>query len=77
MKDPKLIKLEEAAQRIAHTIQRELANLGLPHPQVGFTLFVFEMGNAPGWTTYVSSAQRPDMIRAISEWMALQKKEQS
>lgn len=73
--DPKR-KIEEAAQRLAQTMQKALEDLGLPAKDVGFTLFVFEY-KPGGWTTYISSAHRPDMIRALSEWMALQKKEQS
>ena len=35
---------------------------------VGFTLFLFELGE-DGWFTYLSSAHRDDMIQVVEEWL--------
>ena len=34
---------------------------------IGFALLLFEFGDAGTWSTYISNAQRDDMIKALRE----------
>jgi len=36
--------------------------------EVGFCLMLFSFGEG-GWSTYVSNAQRPDMVNALREFI--------
>jgi hypothetical protein len=53
--------MEAAARGIGRTIGDTLPS------GVGFCLMLFTFGGPGGWSTYLSNAQRPDMIAAIRE----------
>ena len=55
--------LEAAARTLGTRVGQALP------PGVGFTLPVFNFGEG-GWLTYLSSAQRADMIRTLREALA-------
>ena len=62
-------KLNEKARQLAHQLQAEMP------PGIGFTLFVFEMSKETGqrsFISYISNAQRDDMIIAIQQWLKTQ-----
>lgn len=52
-------KMREIAQKLS---------AGLP-PGFGFGVFIFEFGEH-GSMFWISNAQRPDMIKALREWIA-------
>ena len=56
-----LEKLEQTAQGIAQIVGPMFDRAG-----AAFALIGFEFGPG-GWATWVSNAQRPDMIRALRE----------
>ena len=55
--------LESTARVVGVRIEQALP------PGVGFTLLLFTFGEG-GWLTYLSSAQRADMIRTLREALA-------
>jgi hypothetical protein len=59
-REAELAELEARARKLAHAIGN-----GLPKG-VGFVVWLFEFGK-DGWATYVSNAQRDDMIKALEE----------
>lgn len=61
--------LEHSARGIAGGMDRALAE---KHGErVGFVLMLFDFGDR-GTLTYISNAQRADMISAVKEWLARQ-----
>jgi hypothetical protein len=58
-----LAELEATARRLGRRIGADLPKT------VGFVVWLFEWGHE-GWATYVSNAQRPDMIKALEELLA-------
>lgn len=67
---------EQRDKRLATERQaRKLAELlkGSMPPGIGFTLFLFTVGEKPGegnHLAYISMADRADMIKTIKEWLA-------
>lgn len=57
---PKLLELEAKARAIGRIIG------GACPPGVGFSLQLFDFGDS-GFCTYISNAQRDDMIKAMKE----------
>jgi len=55
--------LEEGARELAQTIQEVLP------PDVGFVLLLFDFGE-DGNLTYLSNAQREDMVKTLKELVA-------
>ncbi len=55
-----LAELEEHAKEVGRLIKRIMP------PGVGFTLMMFTLGEG-GWMTYLSSAERTTMIKAMKE----------
>ncbi len=67
-------RLEIEARDIAHALDKKLnPNMTGPrdaeHRTVGFALLMFEFGEAPQWATWISNADRGDMIQAVEEWL--------
>lgn len=60
---PTLEQMEAKVREVGRLIGREC------EPGSGFALFMFTMG-ADGHITYVSNAQKVDMISAMKEWIA-------
>lgn len=56
---------KRALREIADEIKTKLP------PGYGFGLFIFEFGEQ-GNMFWISNAQRPDMIKALREWIAKQ-----
>lgn len=61
--------LEAAGQRLARMIA------GVLPPGVGFTIVLFTLDHE-GWLTYVSNAERADMIRTLDELLTRWKAQQ-
>jgi hypothetical protein len=61
-KEIMLADLEEECKAIARLIKRMMP------PGVGFTLMMFTMGPG-GWMTYLSSAERTTMLKAMKEFI--------
>lgn len=59
-----LAELEALARSIGRTLK-----VAMPEG-VGFALLVFDYGEG-GHLTYVSSARREDMVKAVKEWLEL------
>lgn len=60
--DPQLTLLELEARELAVELRHQLPE------NLGFTLFVFDYGEK-GNLTYVSTANRNDMLRTIGVWL--------
>lgn len=60
--------LEDACRGLADSIQTALNSIGANY---GFTLMMFDFGEG-GHLTYISNAQREDMILAVKEWLIKQ-----
>lgn len=61
--------LEDFQRELARDLAARLAKaFGQP---VGFTLFLFDFG-ARGNLSYISNADRADMINVVREWLARQ-----
>ncbi len=58
-----LTDLEEECKAVARLIKDMMP------PGVGFTLMMFTMGEGGGWMTYMSSAERSTMLRAMKEFI--------
>jgi hypothetical protein len=56
-------RLEAAAKRVGDAIRDSIP------PGVGFTLFLFDFGDRGG-LTYLSSADRSDMLNVLREFLA-------
>lgn len=69
MKHPREQKVHESMLRIAKKLKEACP------PGLGFTLFLFEFGDG-GFTSYLSTAERADMIRLIKEWLKVQEADQ-
>lgn len=65
MKHPREAALHEGMLEVAKKLKAAMP------PGVGFTLFLFEYGNK-GFTSYISTADREDMISLIKEWLKIQ-----
>lgn len=61
-----LADLESVAQEIGSLIDSTLGDSLLGHRTVGFALLMFDFGEG-GNMTYVSNAERQDMIKALEE----------
>jgi hypothetical protein len=67
-------RLEGEARQIARVLDKAL-NPDMLHPRdekrrtVGFALLMFAFGDAPQPATWISNADRGDMIRAVEEWL--------
>jgi len=66
--------LEAKARDLARTLDRSL-NPAMRNPRdkekrtVGFALLIFAFGDAPQPATWISNADRGDMIHAVEEWL--------
>lgn len=56
-------EMEEVAKVLGSAICRSLP------PGVGFTLLLFDANDVRGLTSYLSSAKREDMIKAVKEFL--------
>ena len=65
MKHPREEKLHQHMLGIAEKLKAAMPS------GIGFTLFIFEMGKQ-GFTSYISMAERADMISLIKEWLKVQ-----
>jgi hypothetical protein len=63
-----LANLENACNSLAEAVQGALDSIGANY---GFTLMLFHFGEG-GHLTYISNAQREDMILAIKEFLVKQ-----
>lgn len=74
MTDPRQAQISAKVRQIGQAIQAALAKskMGL-----GFMLFLFDMNRSgkPGFLSYISNGQRQDVIAAMEDWIATQKKE--
>lgn len=67
-------KLEAQARDLAQRLDHAL-NPDMLHPRddkrraVGFALLVFALGDPPQPATWISNADRGDMIHAVEEWL--------
>lgn len=67
-------KLEAQARDLAGMLDVGM-NPGMRHPRdvdrrtVGFALLLFQFGEPPQPATWISNAEREDMIRAVEEWL--------
>lgn len=61
-KEIMLADLEQECKAIARLIKRMMP------PGCGFTLMMFTMGEG-GWMTYMSSAERTTMLKAMKEFI--------
>jgi hypothetical protein len=59
--------LEEQARDIAGMLDHGMNPTG--ERKVGFALLMFAFGDAPQPATWISNADRGDMIRAVEEWL--------
>lgn len=55
--------LERLARRLAERLQSSIPR------GVGFTLLVFDAPSVEGWITYISNADRADMLKTMKELM--------
>jgi hypothetical protein len=54
-------------------LQNAARELSRRFPGKGFALLVFDFGDDPErQLTYISNAQRPDIIKSMQEWIARQ-----
>jgi hypothetical protein len=60
-------KLEEQARDIAKMLDRSLNRDG--KRSTGFALLMFSFGDPPQPATWISNADRGDMIHAVEEWL--------
>ena len=65
MKHPREASLHDHMLELAKRLKAAMP------PNVGFTLFLFDYGNK-GFTSYLSTAERADMISLIKEWLKVQ-----
>lgn len=63
MRKPDLPELERTARALARKINRDVPE------GAGFCLLLFNLGEG-GWTTYLSNANRADMLKALREFIA-------
>lgn len=65
-----LQKLELLCQTIGGAIGDSLGSYTrhIKSPRIGFFLFMFDF-DGEGWATFVSNAEREDLIQAIEEWV--------
>jgi len=68
-------KLEERARTLARLLDRMLNTTGEPKV-VGFAVLLFAFGEPPQPATWISNAEREDMIFAVEEWLARAKARQ-
>lgn len=61
---PMLHELEAAAKATGRAIAETCP------PGVGFCLMMFTFGDAPGWSTFLSNAERSTMIQGVEELLA-------
>ena len=67
-------RLESEARHIARVLDKAL-NPDMLGPRdterrtVGFALLIFAFGEPPQPATWISNADRGDMIRAVEEWL--------
>lgn len=66
-RDTELLRMEQAAREVARQVG-DIAKRECP-PGVGFAVLLFTFGGG-GHMTYVSNAQRADMILALREQLA-------
>ncbi len=64
-------QLEQSARRLAQAIDEAL-NEKRQQGRVGFALFLFDFGEG-GNLSYVSNAQRADMVKNVEEWLGRQR----
>lgn len=64
-------KLQERPEAEARHIAKALDGVLNPdrHRAVGFALLMFAFGDAPQPATWISNANRGDMIKAVEEWL--------
>jgi hypothetical protein len=58
-----------AADVLPAKLRTAIEGLQQQFPKLGITLFVFDFLNAGGGISYISNAERGDMIRAVREWL--------
>jgi GH24 family phage-related lysozyme (muramidase) len=65
-------ELEQQAREIAQALDRGLNPHAVPgqNQGTGFCLLIFEFGDPPQPATWISNANRGDMIKAVEEWLA-------
>jgi hypothetical protein len=54
---------QDLAERLDHVLNPDT------HRNVGFALLLFSFGNPPQPATWISNADRGDMIHAVEEWL--------
>lgn len=69
--DPKLLAMERGARQIGRRISGDLPS------SVGFCLLLFDFGPPGGNATYISNAQRADVIRILKEFLTRMKGERN
>ncbi len=73
---PDPVPLNPEAIRLAalEALCREVGGMigDMMPPGVGFMMMIFTLGEG-GWMTYLSNAERDDMIRALTEFIEKQK----
>lgn len=67
---PTRFQLKDSARLLAPHLDKALAEAH--GERIGFVVFLFDFGS-DGSLAYISNAQRPDMIKAVEEWLARQK----
>lgn len=53
-------------------LQAAMDDLNKRFPGLGVTLFVFDFGGPMKGISYISNAERADMVRALREWLQKQ-----
>lgn len=54
-------------------LQAAASEIARRFPGLGFALLVFDFQDQPGGLlTYISNAQRPDIVKTMQEWIARQ-----
>jgi len=74
MAEPVLSPMEQTCQAIGQRIGEVLdahSDANPDSPRIGFVLLTFTFGD-DGWMTYVSNAQREDVVRSMYEFIAKQ-----
>jgi hypothetical protein len=72
MAAPILARLEQTCARIGEVIAHRLEQVREEHPElpkIGFALLIFDTGDESGWMTYMSNAERKDMLDALVEFI--------
>jgi hypothetical protein len=64
--------IKKQARELAKMLDEGL-NGGREVPTIGFSLLIFWFGDQPQPTTWISNAQREDMIRVVEEWLRVMK----